>query len=458
MLCLLALAFSFQLTLARSLHSLPEDSFAFPKYRVTFLNGLPVLNETAQRWLQHGLRGGELEFLDQPWMQDASSSPREIGTIEHQVTPPHPSDLSLERMKIGPQNSFLCLIPRAVDNTPQTSEDDLEADTTPVRSWSLLQPLSGTCLYHRQGWFTYSYCHNEEIRQFRELLPPSHPYPPGGYRPEEDPGSESYTLGRAPPTPEPGVDLNLADLDAQAANLELARGAGSRYLVQRWGDGTICDKTGKEREVEVQFHCSMTMPDTILFVKEAKTCSYVLVIHTPRLCSEPGFKSRLESREESPIRCREIVDSQPEDQKHLPEADYPYTLPHRKNVLPTAKEGSSAPNGRARGKDQYTDAFKRALDTLLNHKGHDGELPQFVIEGLSADGEVLFELVDELPFSGGEGGEARAGADWLIDALRSAGLDIKDETPKRESDKDEKNDDERTNSQAVDLPEVRDEL
>lgn len=37
-----------------------------------------------------------------------------------------------------------------------------------------------------------------------------------------------------------------------AANLELARGAGSRYLVQRWGDGTMCDKTGKPREVEVQ--------------------------------------------------------------------------------------------------------------------------------------------------------------------------------------------------------------
>ena len=35
-------------------------------------------------------------------------------------------------------------------------------------------------------------------------------------------------------------------------NLELARGAGSRYLVQRWGDGTYCDKTGRKREVEIQ--------------------------------------------------------------------------------------------------------------------------------------------------------------------------------------------------------------
>lgn len=44
----------------------------------------------------------------------------------------------------------------------------------------------------------------------------------------------------------------MAEQSAIAANLELARGAGSRYLVQKWGDGTICDKTGRKREVEVQ--------------------------------------------------------------------------------------------------------------------------------------------------------------------------------------------------------------
>ena len=55
---------------ARLHHSrVPEDPYAFPKYRVSFLNGLPVLNETAQRWLQEGLRGGEPEFLDQPWSE-----------------------------------------------------------------------------------------------------------------------------------------------------------------------------------------------------------------------------------------------------------------------------------------------------------------------------------------------------------------------------------------------------
>jgi len=48
------------------LHSLSDDPHAFPKYRVTFLNGLPLLNETAERWLREGLRAGEAEFLDHP--------------------------------------------------------------------------------------------------------------------------------------------------------------------------------------------------------------------------------------------------------------------------------------------------------------------------------------------------------------------------------------------------------
>ena len=51
---------------ASLVHTLADDLYAFPKFRVTFLNGLPLLNETAERWLREGLRGGEAEFLDHP--------------------------------------------------------------------------------------------------------------------------------------------------------------------------------------------------------------------------------------------------------------------------------------------------------------------------------------------------------------------------------------------------------
>lgn len=42
---------------------------------------------------------------------------------------------------------------------------------------------------------------------------------------------------------------------AAANKLELARGAGQRYLVQRWEDGTPCDKTNQPRKIEVQVRC-----------------------------------------------------------------------------------------------------------------------------------------------------------------------------------------------------------
>lgn len=68
---------------ARLHHSLvPEDPHAFPKYRVAFLNGLPLLNETAHRWIQSGLRGGELEFLDQPWEEDSQWRTQPVKSIE----------------------------------------------------------------------------------------------------------------------------------------------------------------------------------------------------------------------------------------------------------------------------------------------------------------------------------------------------------------------------------------
>ena len=53
--------------------------------------------------------------------------------------------------------------------------------------------------------------------------------------------------------PSPETSELLSSEDVTAANkLELARGAGQRYLVQRWESGTLCDKTSLPRKVEVQ--------------------------------------------------------------------------------------------------------------------------------------------------------------------------------------------------------------
>lgn len=142
----------------------PEDIYAWPKYNVSFLNGLPLLNHTAQRWLLDGLRGGEKEFLGLEWTTDPPSAPPNrksidagdiqlaTSTLENsQLADVDPADASatpspkLQHMRLGPSNEFLCLILPPPEIPPYT--DDTLQPPLPTRTWELLQPLQDTCLY-----------------------------------------------------------------------------------------------------------------------------------------------------------------------------------------------------------------------------------------------------------------------------------------------------------------------
>jgi protein OS-9 len=146
------------------------------------------------------------------------------------------------------------------------------------------------------------YCHNSHIRQFRAAKH-SLPHPPSGYIPEEDGEFDAYTLGRA--TPPSGS--NQAAKRSETPALSFGHSHSSRYLLQRMSSGTMCDKTGRPRETEIQFHCSMTHSDSIYLVKELATCSYVLVIHSPHLCELPGFKPETAVGQVESVKCRPVV-------------------------------------------------------------------------------------------------------------------------------------------------------
>lgn len=177
MLILFAIAFcSPYLVTARLLFSGPEDLYAFPKSRVTFLNNFPVSNDTAQRWLREGLKGGEFQFVNDSWEESTwypPTSVKEISGSEAQ-SPPYGAhcmsaasqpgsrhrslDLSisarqivnnhtLEHIKLGPEHDFLCLIPPPRDTSPVPEE--LDRNEAIRNGWSLLQPLTGKCLYVR---------------------------------------------------------------------------------------------------------------------------------------------------------------------------------------------------------------------------------------------------------------------------------------------------------------------
>lgn len=164
----------------------------------------------------------------------------------------------------------------------------------------------------------------------------------------------------------------------------------------------------------------MVMTDHIYFVKETKTCSYVLVVHTPRLCSEPGFKSRRDTVEDSQIRCREVVDTLPQGTMALPTTDHPLKMPLRKPILPAPKaatKGSDKDLPGAEKKEKiFNDLLLRAYEALMEAKTNKDS-----VHVGDDDSGVVIELLDEAT------GDMEVESDRLVDALRAAGYDVRAE-------------------------------
>ena len=99
--------------------------------------------------------------------------------------------------------------------------------------------------------------------------------------------------------PEHGEEGKTTEIQAKGT-------PSSRYLSQKLSGGTTCDLTGSPRRVEIQFHCHPQSADRIGWIKEVSTCSYLMVVYTPRLCNDVAF---LPPREEKAagIVCREVV-------------------------------------------------------------------------------------------------------------------------------------------------------
>jgi len=96
-----------------------------------------------------------------------------------------------------------------------------------------------------------------------------------------------------------GSDVASPEQIAAAHKLELARGAGQRYLVQKWEDGSICDKTNQPRKIEVQVTDSLFPQLSFLYRPGPKIhgfadhCCfcYLLDVRSDRLVGFPNIQS-----------------------------------------------------------------------------------------------------------------------------------------------------------------------
>ena len=278
---------------------------------------------------------------------------------------------------------YLCSVPQVtVTSQNKTAaadskaEEEKELARAANRGWELLNDMEGQCMYFISGWWSYSFCYNTAVKQFHQLPPGRGGIPV--YPPIEDTGTPSYVLGTFQEInriehqrideanrveSQSGQDANkvqqepphvtnhdvsrlerqriggAADQNQRSSDVARLQTKGDvRYLVQRLSGGTTCDLTGKERKIEVQFHCHPQSTDRIGWIKEVSTCSYLMVIYTPRLCHDVAFLPPRETKAHQ-IVCHEIIPEDKADEwraRKAAEAD-------RKLVAVSENKGQSRP-------------------------------------------------------------------------------------------------------------------
>lgn len=205
---------------------------------------------------------------------------------------------------------YLCSIPLIDPPGPENqtatalakAEEARELSRAAANGWDLLNSLEDSCLYFMSGWWSYRFCNNHEIVQFHALSST-----PAGQPPKRDPHTAEFVLGRTPAMPASSGKQSRKNSDSRPLPAELQIKGDQRYLVQRLVGGTICDLTGRERTIDVQYHCVPGLQaDRIGWIKEVTICAYVMVVNTPRLCDDVAFLPAKEAKA-NPITCQLIT-------------------------------------------------------------------------------------------------------------------------------------------------------
>ncbi|KAK2758640.1 Protein OS-9 [Arachnomyces sp. PD_36] len=322
----LCLAYATAALASRKVFSIHDDILAFPQFEVTFPEEY-ILEDDVQSRVQRSAvlssaRAEASTSADRDALDRALSQPgRDDGDTQGHDGKggSHPEIYEYEEMILDGRR-YLCDIPRVdLDSSLQNETTEAEGEAAEAehkkelaratdRGLELLRDMEGKCLYFISGYWSYSFCYNNKVEQFH-ALPPGNGRPM--YPPTPDPMSYSFVLGRfnghGVAAEEDIEDEHPSSNKKPTTDVaELETKGESRYLVQHLEGGTTCDLTGRPRSIEVQFHCHPQSGDRIGRIKELRTCTYLMVIYTPRLCDDVAFLPPREDKVHG-ISCREIL-------------------------------------------------------------------------------------------------------------------------------------------------------
>ncbi|RMB88141.1 hypothetical protein DUI87_35477 [Hirundo rustica rustica] len=144
----------------------------------------------------------------------------------------------------------------------------------------LLRPMgTAPCLLKTKDWWTYEFCYGRHIQQY--------------HLEESEIKGDVLVLG---------YYHSAFDWDDEAAKASKQHQL-RRYHSQSYVNAPRCDLTGRAREAEVRFLCEEGAGDYIARVDEPQSCSYVLTVHTTRICHHP-FLRPAPGLAPQPIRCQ----------------------------------------------------------------------------------------------------------------------------------------------------------
>ncbi|NWH63855.1 OS9 protein, partial [Geococcyx californianus] len=157
------------------------------------------------------------------------------------------------------------LPPAAVRRPPEPEPEAQRYNGSSVTE--LLRPMAAApCLVKAKDWWTYEFCYGRHIQQYHVE--------------ESEIKGDVLFLGHFQSA------FDWDDESAKASKQHRLK----RYHSQSYVNGSRCDLTGRAREAEVRFLCEEGASDYISRVDEPQSCSYVLTVHTARLCRHPFLR------------------------------------------------------------------------------------------------------------------------------------------------------------------------
>uniref|UniRef100_A0ABM5FPD2 Endoplasmic reticulum lectin n=1 Tax=Pogona vitticeps TaxID=103695 RepID=A0ABM5FPD2_9SAUR len=164
------------------------------------------------------------------------------------------------------KQKYECRLPVAAVKIHQDKEEDPQSYTG-LGILELLKPMEAApCLIKTKDWWTYEFCYGKHIQQY--------------HMEESEIKGDILYLGHY---------QSAFDWDNETAKASKQHKL-KRYHSQTYINGSKCNLNGKPREAEVRFLCEEGSGDYIARVDEPQSCSYVLTVHTTRICHHPFLR------------------------------------------------------------------------------------------------------------------------------------------------------------------------